>query len=44
MCARVCPVNAIEGQRGKIHHIKQDICIKCGKCFDACKFNAVKLS
>jgi NADP-reducing hydrogenase subunit HndC len=42
MCARLyCPVQAIDGVGGKIHVIDQSKCIKCGSCFDACKFRAV---
>ena len=44
VCAKNCPVNAIEGERKQLHFIKQDICIKCGVCFTKCKFNAITLS
>ncbi len=40
-CARVCPVNAISGQRKEIHHIDPIICIKCGACLEKCKFDAI---
>jgi NADP-reducing hydrogenase subunit HndC len=40
-CARVCPVNAISGQRKEIHHIDPTICIKCGACKEKCKFDAI---
>lgn len=40
-CSRVCPVHAITGEKKKVHVIDQNICIKCGKCFDTCKFDAV---
>jgi NADH:ubiquinone oxidoreductase subunit F (NADH-binding) len=40
-CARVCPVDAIAGERKKPHEIDPEKCIKCGQCFDACKFGAV---
>jgi NADH:ubiquinone oxidoreductase subunit F (NADH-binding)/(2Fe-2S) ferredoxin len=40
-CARVCPVNAIAGERKQPHAIDSAKCIKCGQCFDVCKFNAV---
>jgi NADH:ubiquinone oxidoreductase, NADH-binding (51 kD) subunit len=40
-CARVCPVNAISGQRKEIHHINPSICIKCGACMEKCKFDAI---
>lgn len=40
-CSRVCPVNAISGERKKPHFIDTDICIKCGACFEKCKFDAI---
>lgn len=42
MCARNCPVNAIRGNRKETHVIDQNICIKCGKCLEVCRFSAVK--
>ncbi|HDQ13700.1 MAG TPA: NADH-quinone oxidoreductase subunit NuoF [Sediminispirochaeta sp.] len=41
VCARRCPVNAIEGEIRQLHTIDQDLCIKCGECQVACKFDAV---
>jgi NADH-quinone oxidoreductase subunit F/NADP-reducing hydrogenase subunit HndC len=40
-CARVCPVNCISGEVKAPHLIDQDQCIKCGQCFDKCKFDAI---
>ena len=40
-CARKCPVAAISGERRKIHRIDQDVCIKCGICYETCKFDAI---
>ncbi len=40
-CARVCPVNAITGERKEIHLINPAICIKCGACIEKCKFDAI---
>ncbi len=44
VCAKGCPVNAIDGARKEPHFINQDICTKCGICFTKCKFDAIKLS
>jgi len=41
LCARKCPVNAISGERKEVHVIDSDLCIKCGECFLACRFDAV---
>jgi NADP-reducing hydrogenase subunit HndC len=40
-CARVCPVNAISGERKEPHLINHSICIKCGACIEKCKFDAI---
>jgi Na+-translocating ferredoxin:NAD+ oxidoreductase RNF subunit RnfB len=40
-CARVCPVNAVTGERKEPHLINQSICIKCGACIEKCKFDAI---
>ncbi len=40
-CARVCPVNAISGERKEVHLIDPSICIKCGACIEKCKFDAI---
>jgi F420-non-reducing hydrogenase iron-sulfur subunit len=44
ICARKCPVEAIEGGKNLIHIIDQEKCIKCGTCLEACpdRFSAVK--
>ena len=41
LCARVCPVNAIEGEIKKPYVIDQEKCIKCGTCMEKCKFGAI---
>jgi NADH:ubiquinone oxidoreductase subunit F (NADH-binding)/NADH:ubiquinone oxidoreductase subunit E len=41
LCARQCPQKAIHGEKKKAHSIDQAACIKCGICFENCKFNAV---
>jgi NADH:ubiquinone oxidoreductase subunit F (NADH-binding)/(2Fe-2S) ferredoxin/NAD-dependent dihydropyrimidine dehydrogenase PreA subunit len=44
ICHRNCPVDAIIGEKMKIHVIDQSKCIKCGTCYDVCppRFGAVK--
>ncbi|MFZ1685080.1 MAG: NADH-quinone oxidoreductase subunit NuoF [Candidatus Zixiibacteriota bacterium] len=41
VCARACPTEAITGERKMKHLVDQDKCIKCGKCFTVCRFDAV---
>ena len=43
ICARRCPVEAIMGAKNQVHVIDQEICIKCGTCYEVCppKFGAV---
>ena len=41
LCARKCPVSAIEGTVKNPHVINQDKCIKCGLCASNCKFGAI---
>jgi coenzyme F420-reducing hydrogenase delta subunit/ferredoxin len=44
ICARNCPVEAIDGGKGLIHIIDQEKCIKCGTCLEVCppRFGAVR--
>jgi len=42
VCARNCPVACISGERKEPHLIDQLRCIKCGRCFEVCRFEAVK--
>ena len=47
ICAKKCPVEAVDGGKKKIHIIEQEKCTNCGTCFEVCpsKFSAVvKLS
>jgi F420-non-reducing hydrogenase iron-sulfur subunit len=43
ICAKKCPVEAIDGGKNRIHVIDQEKCIKCGTCLEACppRFGAV---
>ena len=40
-CLRECPTGSISGEKRKHHTINQELCIKCGACYDICKFGAV---
>ena len=40
-CLRACPTGAITGEKREAHTLNQGLCIKCGACYDVCKFDAV---
>ncbi len=42
VCKRVCPVDAITGEKKQVHVIDQEKCIKCGACMEKCKFSAIE--
>ncbi len=44
VCAKACPVDAIEGDKKEVHYIIQEKCTNCGVCFTKCNFDAIKLS
>ncbi|OEU66502.1 MAG: NADH dehydrogenase [Desulfobacterales bacterium PC51MH44] len=41
LCAKRCPEEAITGEKKEPHILDQEKCIKCGICYDVCKFDAV---
>ncbi len=41
ICKMVCPMEAIEGKRGKVHTIKSDLCIDCDACGKVCPQESV---
>lgn len=41
LCVKVCPVDAISGERRSPHTIDQSKCIKCGACLEKCPFKAI---
>ncbi len=41
LCARNCPQECISGEKKGPHEIDQSLCIKCGLCYDSCRFNAI---
>jgi len=42
-CLKVCPVEAIVGEKKKPHQLDEDKCIKCRACYEACKFDAIAI-
>jgi NADH-quinone oxidoreductase subunit F len=43
-CLRACPTGAITGERKEVHVLNQELCIKCGACYEKCRFDAVRRS
>lgn len=41
-CAKICPVEAISGQRNAVHVIDSAVCIECGACGRVCPSEAVQ--
>ncbi len=40
-CKKVCPVEAILGDKKQQHIINTELCIRCGLCLSTCKFDAI---
>ncbi|MGD8397236.1 MAG: NADH-quinone oxidoreductase subunit NuoF [Anaerolineae bacterium] len=40
-CRRVCPQEAIAGEKKAPHILTRSECIKCGACYDVCRFEAI---
>ncbi len=41
LCARVCPVDSIGGEKKQMHTIDPKLCIRCGACYDSCNYDAI---
>jgi len=41
-CVKVCPVNAISGERDQLHHIDPELCIDCESCGRICPVSAIQ--
>lgn len=44
LCKKNCPADAIVGSAKKAHYVVDEKCIRCGKCIDTCRFDAVMVS
>ncbi len=40
-CSKVCPVEAISGEKDLEHNIDPDVCITCGSCIEVCPTDAI---
>ena len=43
LCAKNCPVEAIDGKLKAAHTIDTEKCIRCGQCVKLCKFGAISI-
>lgn len=43
LCAKNCPRQCISGERKMPHTIDEARCVRCGVCFDVCKFDAIRV-
>jgi NADH:ubiquinone oxidoreductase subunit F (NADH-binding)/(2Fe-2S) ferredoxin len=41
LCAKKCPTSCISGIAKKLHEIDQSRCIRCGECYNVCRFDAI---
>jgi NADH:ubiquinone oxidoreductase subunit F (NADH-binding)/(2Fe-2S) ferredoxin len=42
-CKRVCPKNAISGEKKVPHRIDQSLCIQCRSCYETCAFGSIRI-
>ncbi|GAB4484892.1 MAG: NADH-quinone oxidoreductase subunit NuoF [Thermodesulfovibrionales bacterium] len=42
LCRKVCPSGAITGETKKPHIIDKALCVKCGACYQKCRFKAIR--
>ena len=42
-CKKICPAQAIAGEKKQSHRIISELCSQCGSCRDVCKVNAVSV-
>ncbi len=43
-CVRVCPVEAIKGEKKEPHEIIQDLCTRCGSCIEKCRQDCIMIT
>ncbi|GKT34112.1 Fe-S cluster domain-containing protein, partial [Aduncisulcus paluster] len=43
LCAKACPVDAIEGELKGIHKVDPEKCIGCGACEKKCPKDAIEM-
>ncbi|MBF0199557.1 MAG: 4Fe-4S binding protein, partial [Planctomycetes bacterium] len=43
VCATVCPVGCITGEKKEVHILNEDTCTRCGACYAVCNFDAIEI-
>jgi len=43
-CVRVCPVEAIQGEKKEPHEIIQELCTRCGSCIEKCRPDCIMIT
>jgi NAD-dependent dihydropyrimidine dehydrogenase PreA subunit len=44
VCLKICPSNAISGEKRTPHTIKDNVCIECGACGKTCPYKSIENS
>ncbi|HUT13369.1 MAG TPA: NADH-quinone oxidoreductase subunit NuoF [Thermoguttaceae bacterium] len=42
LCVKVCPQQAITGEKKEAHVVNEARCVKCGMCYEVCKQGAIE--
>ncbi len=42
-CAKVCPTDAISGEKDLPHELNTELCIKCASCREVCTYDAIRI-
>jgi Na+-translocating ferredoxin:NAD+ oxidoreductase RNF subunit RnfB len=43
-CVKKCPSKAIFGAPKSPHYIVENVCVSCGTCMEACRFEAIEVA